>query len=155
MRATATQATPSPRPIHPIPSFELALTLTGAPSTSERLRCICSRCGPRRGASHTTVTSTLVTGPGTHFPPEVAETRGPEHGVDDGVRDDVRVGMPVEPLLVLDLDAAEDEPPSGGEPVTVVADPDPQPSGSVRRCRPSNTAISSIPQSRIFSTARW
>ena len=88
---------------------------------------------------------------------EVAEPGSPEHGVDHGVGEDVGVGMAVQADLVWDLDAAEHEPASRGEPVGVVADPDPganaHPSGSSRRFRRSKTAICSIPHSPISETA--
>src|SRR5207302_4398916 len=58
--ATAQQATPSPRPRAPRPSARVALTLTGAPSTAARLRSRSARWGARRGASSTTVQSTLA-----------------------------------------------------------------------------------------------
>ena len=41
---------------------------------------------------------------------DVAEARGAEQRVDHGVREHVGVGVPVEAALVLDLDAAEDQP---------------------------------------------
>ena len=61
---------------------------------------------------------------------------------------DVGVGVPAQPELVGDLDAAEDQRPARDEAVAVVADPDragAHPSGSIRRSRPSKTQISSIP----------
>ena len=158
----------------------VALTLTGAPSAAARLASISARCAPSRGASQITVASTLTTGPesspsadpqqvervgvapallvGREVGAEVAEPGGAEHRVDHGVGDDVGVGVALEPQVVLDLDPAEHQPPPGGEPVAVVADPDPRPaghpSGSMRRSRCSKTQISSTPQPRIASTAR-
>ena len=55
--ATAMQAIPSPRPIQPIPSLVVALTLTRAEVASARIRSISARSGPRRGSSQTTVAS--------------------------------------------------------------------------------------------------
>ena len=93
---------------------------------------------------------------------DVPQPGRPEHGVDHGVREDVGVGVALEADLVRNLDAAQHEPAPRGEAVGVVADPDPgahrgssqaHPSGSSRRSRRSNTAICSIPQSRIAATA--
>src|SRR5690348_9789838 len=59
--ATAMQANPSPRPIHPIPSFVFPLTLTSVVVT-RRARAsaarIASRCGAMRGSSAMMVMST-------------------------------------------------------------------------------------------------
>ena len=47
---------------------------------------------------------------------------GAEEGVDDGVGQDVGVGVAGEPAVVGHVDAAEDEPPAGREAVAVPAD---------------------------------
>jgi len=60
MAAVAITANPSPRPIHPIPSLVVALTLTGAPRAAESESRISSRCPLRRGCSPMTVASTLT-----------------------------------------------------------------------------------------------
>jgi hypothetical protein len=52
------------------------------------------------------VTESLVTR--WKVPTDVTERRRAEHGVGDGVEQDVGVGVPVQPLIVRDLDAAED-----------------------------------------------
>jgi hypothetical protein len=70
------------------------------------------------------------------------------------VREDVGVGVTREPALAGDLDAAEDQPPPLLEAMRV--DPDPgahQPTGSSRRCRPSNTQISLTPVCSSSSSA--
>ena len=91
---------------------------------------------------------------------QVAEPTGAEDRVDHRVREDVGVGVPGEAALVRDLDAPEDERAAHREAVAVVADSDPEshgayyPSGSIVRARRSKVAISSMPQSRIASTAR-
>ncbi len=174
---------PSPAPIQPMPSLVVALTATGAESASARFRSISARWGPIRGASQISVASTFDTRPrrlpsataqqveGVGVSPalvvrreqraEVPQAARSEHGVDHGVGEHVGVGMALEASLVRDLDAAEHQPAPSGEAVGVVADPDPgahrppgaHPSGSRRRSRRSNTAISSIPQSRIAATA--
>src|SRR5512140_176667 len=61
--ATAMHATPSPRPIHPMPSFVLPFTLTEARSrftAAASASRIASRYGAIRGTSAITVTSTLL-----------------------------------------------------------------------------------------------
>ena len=160
-----------------MPSLVVALTATGAESASARFRSISARWGPIRGASQISVASTFDTFPaqvaerhpqqveGVGVSPalvvrreqraEVPEPGRSEHGVDHGVGEHVGVGMALEASLVRDLDAAEDQPAARGEAVGVVAHPDPgaHPSGSKRRSRRSNTAILSIPQSRIAATA--
>ena len=84
---------------------------------------------------------------------------GAEQRVDHRVREHVGVGVPVEPALVGDLDAAEDQPAPVGEAVRVVADADPHgavseaPIGSRRRLRRSNTASSRTPSSSSSSSA--
>ena len=146
-RATATHAIPSPRPIAPIPSLVVALTLTGADSASERRRSISARCSERRGRSQITVASTLTgraeaaadrdqqhvdrvgVAPlllvGWEQGPEVTEPGRAEQRVDHGVGQNVGVGVPGEPPLVRYLHPAEDEAAALREPVAVVADPDP------------------------------
>ena len=110
-RATAQQAMPSARPRAPSPSARLGLTLTGPPTTAASRCCMASRCGARRGASSTTVQSTLptrqpVADPADHagqqvhavgaqpgrvvvgeVAAEVAEAGRAEQGVGDGVGD--------------------------------------------------------------------
>lgn len=84
---------------------------------------------------------------------DVAEARRPEEGVDERVGEHVAVGVPGEPAGMLDADAAENERHAVGESVRVEAEADPvvaqplirgsgfgHPSGSIRRCRPSNIA---------------
>ena len=110
------QAIPSPRPIAPMPSLVVALTLTGAESASARLRSISAWWGPSCGSSQITVASTLTTAPGErpdHDPQqvdrvgvapallvvggksvaEVAEPGGAEQRVDHRVGEDVGVGV--------------------------------------------------------------
>ena len=60
------QAIPSPRPIQPMPSFVVALTLTRADVASARRRSISARSGPSRGSSQTRVASMLTIGPLEH-----------------------------------------------------------------------------------------
>ena len=60
-RATARQATPSPRPIGPSPSARVALTDTGPPTAPVRRSAISSVWGASRGVSATTVQSALAT----------------------------------------------------------------------------------------------
>jgi transposase InsO family protein len=54
---------------------------------------------------------------------DIAEPGGPEQRIDDRVRENVGIGVPVEAALLRDRDAAEHQPPAVGEPVAVVADP--------------------------------
>ena len=86
---------------------------------------------------------------------DVAQACGAEQRVDHRVREHVGVGVAGEPLLVGHLDAAEDQPPPGREAVGVDPEPgaDHQPSGSIRRVRPSNTQISCTPASVSAATA--
>ena len=165
-----------------MPSFVVALTLTGAESASARMplhlgpvrrrasapRRSASRrrSRPRRRAGPSTTRSRSSESASRHCSSsggksvaEVAEAAGAEQRVDHRVGEHVGVGVAPEPALVLDLDPAEHQPPPGGEPVAVVADADaligvdPRPSGSSRRSRPSKTQISSTPQPRIVSIA--
>ena len=87
--------------------------------------------------------------------PDVAQAGGAEQRVDDRVGEDVGVRVAGEPLLVRDVDAAEDEPATGREGVRVDADagPDRHPSGSSRRARRSKTQISSTPAARSAAIA--
>src|SRR5262249_13178468 len=52
-RATGWQATPSPRPVKPMPSEVVAWTVTGAPRAAERAASMAPRYGARRGRSQT------------------------------------------------------------------------------------------------------
>src|SRR5437762_2687765 len=54
---------------------------------------------------------------------EIAQARGPEQGVRDGVKDDVTVGVSEETWRSRDLDAAETERRPGPERVAVMAEP--------------------------------
>src|SRR5436853_4227717 len=90
--------------------------------------------------------------------PDVAAASGAEQCVDHRVGEDVGVGVAVEALVVLDLDAAEDEAAPGGEAVAVVAEADHAqrtrlPKGARLRWRCSKTHISSIPSSSMNCTA--
>ena len=49
-----------------------------------------------------------------------------EECVDDGMEQDIGVGMPVQPPVVRDLDAAENQAPSRSKAMSVVADTDPK-----------------------------
>ena len=55
---------------------------------------------------------------------DVALARRPEQGVDDGVDEDVAVGVPEQARGVRDLDAAQNERPPLDEPMEVVAQTD-------------------------------
>jgi hypothetical protein len=87
--------------------------------------------------------------------PDVAQAGGAEQRVDDRVGEHVGVGVTGQAGLVRDLDAAEHEPPPGGEPVRVDADAgaDAHPIGSSRRERSSNTHSSRTPASSSSRTA--
>src|SRR6186997_488 len=90
---------------------------------------------------------------------DVAAAVGAEQGVDHRVGEDVGVGVALEPQVVLDLDAAEDQPATGGEAVAVVAEADHgqrtlSPRGARVRWRCSKTHISPIPSSSMNRTAR-
>ena len=68
--------------------------------------------------------------------------------------EDVGVGVAVETALVRDLDAPQDQRRPDGEAVRVDPEPGPcHPSGSIRRARFSNTAISFTPHSSSSLTA--
>ena len=79
--------------------------------------------------------------------------RRAQHRVGDRVGEHVGVRPAREPAVVRDLDAAQDQRPPLGEAMRVDPEPEPHPSGSIRRARRSNTAISFTPQSRSSSTA--
>ena len=57
---------------------------------------------------------------------DVAERRRAEDRVGDGVQQHIGVGMPFQPPIVRDLDAAEDQAASRREAMSVVADADPR-----------------------------
>ena len=85
---------------------------------------------------------------------DVAERGRAEQRVDHRVGEHVGVGVAGEPLLVRDVDAAEDQRAAGRERVRV----DPQagadhPIGSIRRSRRSNTHSSVTPASVSAATA--
>ena len=89
---------------------------------------------------------------------DVAHAGCAEQRVDQGVREDVGVGVAVEAAVVLDLDTPDHEPPARGEAVAVVADAGERghslaPIGSRRRSRPSNTHSSPTPSSERSSSA--
>ena len=166
---------PLARPTNPMPSLVVNFTFTSSaarPLAAAIVARISSRCGPSFGASQMTVASRLahaptVLGSDRHLLQEidrvgiapalvgvgkvlaaVAEAGSAQQRVDGGVREDVGIGVPGEPLLrARDLHPAEHQRAPRGEPVRVVADtrPGAHPSGSRRRSRPSKTAISSTP----------
>ncbi len=144
--ATAMQAIPSPRPIQPIPSLVVALTLTRAEvaSAEDPLHLGPQRAEPRlladqrrvdvddpprdradRGAQQVdrvgVAPALVVVG---KEGADVAAAGGAEQGVDHGVGEHVGVGVAGEAARVLDLDPAEDQAAPRGEAVAVVADPD-------------------------------
>ena len=87
---------------------------------------------------------------------DVAEASGAQQRVDRGVGEDVGVRVAGEAALrTLHLHSPQHEAPALGETVRVVADAGvrAQPSGSMRRSRRSNTAISVTPMSWSISTA--
>ncbi len=84
---------------------------------------------------------------------DVPQPGGAQDGVRDRVREHVCVGVPLEPELERDLDAAEHEPPPGGEAVRVDPQAGPHPIVSSRRVRPSKTAISRTPTESSSSAA--
>ena len=125
------QAMPSPRPIQPIPSLLVALTLTRAEvaSASDPLhlgpvgaeaRLLADHGGvdvddrPGDRADHGAQQVDRVGAPpalvvvGEHRA-DVAAAAGAEDGVDHRVGEDVGVGVAGEAALVLDLDPAEDQ----------------------------------------------
>ena len=136
IEATAMQAIPSPRPIaaHALVGGrldadrrrqhlgEVALHLArgAVPScgSSQMTRRVDVDDGPV--SMPTTVRSSSIesasrqrSSVGGKCVPRSPSAGGAQEGVDDGVGDDVGVGVTLEPSLVLDLDAAEDErPPS-------------------------------------------
>src|ERR1051325_2975558 len=88
---------------------------------------------------------------------DVAESRGAEQRVDQGMRQHVRVGVPAEATRgARDLHAAEDQRPPLREAVRVVADARARahPSGTMRRSRRSKSAISVTPIEQSISSAR-
>ena len=144
------QAIPSPRPIAPMPSLVVALTLTRAERTPLEQRApISALWGPSFGSSQITVASTLTTAPGERADhdaqqvdrvgvapvllvvgeelADVAEAAGAEQRVDHRVGEHVGVGVAGEAALVLDLDPADHQAVALDEAVAVVADSDPQP----------------------------
>jgi hypothetical protein len=87
---------------------------------------------------------------------DVTQPGGAEQRVDHGVGQHVGVGVPVEPELAFERDAAEHERPTGDQPVGVVADAGAHahgPIGSRRRSRRSNTASSRTPSPSSSSSA--
>jgi len=143
--AMASTAIPSPRPTKPIPSPRVALTLTAEDSDAQRPGKPIAhgrRCGAMRGALGDDRGVDVHDGePGivehrrdapdeverVGVPPrllgvgkvlaDVAQAGRPQQRVDDGVGEDVGVRMAVEPEVVVDLDAAEHQPPVRYEPV--------------------------------------
>ena len=85
---------------------------------------------------------------------DVAQPGGAEQRVGDRVGEHVGVGVAGQAALVRDLDAAEHERPALLEAVRVDPDAGPHPTGSIRRCRRSKTAISRTPPCSSSSTAR-
>ena len=171
------QAIPSPRPIQPIPSLVVALTLTRAEVASPRIRSISARWSASRGSSQISGRVDVDDPPGDRADggaqqvdrvgvapalvvvgeerADVAAAGGAEQRVDHRVGEDVGVGVAGEAALVLDLDAAEDEPAALGEAVAVVADADAHRLNSRRprrraapgaAARRSKTAISLDPE---------
>ena len=156
------QAIPSPRPIAPMPSLVVALTLTGAESASARRASISARWGASFGCSQIRVASTLsgaagelpdhhaeqVEGVGVAPPllvgreelAEVAEPAGAEQGVDHRVGEDVGVGVAGEAAVVLDLDPAEHQRLALDQAVAVVADADPDAPSAASPSRSSTSA---------------
>ena len=155
------QAIPSPRPIQPMPSLVVALTLTRAEVASARIRSIslAVRRQPRLLADERRVDvddpagdraddgaqqvdrvgvapALLVVG---EERADVAAAGGAEQGVDHRVGEDVGVGVPGEAALVLDLDPAEDQAAALREAVAVVADPDASSAQSSRTAAPSGS----------------
>ena len=140
------QAIPSPRPIQPMPSLLVALTLTRAEVASAEDPLHLGRKGPIRGSSQierrvdvddpardradhgAQQVDRVGVAPGLVVVGEeradVALAGGAEQGVDHGVGEHVGVGVPGEAARVIDLDPAEDEAAPLGEAVAVVADPD-------------------------------
>ena len=140
--ATAKQAIPSPRPSAPSCSARRPLTVTGAPAASDSRACIASRIGASLGSSQTTEQSTLPTSPalGRHVRrhtaqqldrvgagdvrigvgeplPDVAQPRGAEQRLDDGVGDGVAVAVADEPRKPVEPAATEHQ-----RPVRIVAE---------------------------------
>ena len=88
---------------------------------------------------------------------DVAASRRAEQSVHHRVGDDIGVGVTLEPAVVGNLDAAEDQRAVGAEAVAVIADADAHsdgPIGSSRRRRLSKTQISVTPRSLRNSIAR-
>ena len=135
--ATASAASPSPRPVKPSRSVVVARTLTRSGSTpsapARRLR-ISSRWPAIRGSSPIRTQSAFTSAKpgladlrvgvaqqvervgalpalvaGGEERADVAEPRRAEHGVDEGVRDHVAVRVAGEAARVLDRDPAEHE----------------------------------------------
>ncbi len=147
------QASPSARPIQPIPSFVLPLMLTAVASTPNAdaragANLASVRTDPRLfgddgdvGVLHRPAerSDTGDGGPkhldrvaaamalvrvGEHFP-DVASARGAEHGVGQGVRDGVTVGVANEADVARNPAAAQDHLGARSEAVGVVADSHP------------------------------
>ena len=133
--ATAMHATPSPRPIHPIPSFVLPFTLTDARVEAERGReriahCLAIRRDARQLRDHRDVDVARPPSPIAQMRhrerehldrvaasvrrigvrkhrADVALARRAEQRIGDGVRDGVGIRVADERMVVRNADAAE------------------------------------------------
>ena len=157
------QAMPSPRPIQPMPSLVVALTLTRAEGLGEDpLHLGPVRAEPRLLADQRRVDvddPAARACPGRPSAGRSSRRRAsaPRRG---GTACRCRRGRaaprrasitawvrtsasewPARPALVLDLDPAEDQPPAGGEAVAVVADPDPDAHPAPLADHPSGSSV--------------